>query len=60
MEDVTDKVLSGVNDKMTGDEREKWINANINTIRKQAVEGTGYSANYPSILYGKSVFSFCK
>jgi len=58
MEDVTEKVLSGVTDRMEATEREKLISANISFIAKNAVEGTGYSAFVRPFYMGKQYFLF--
>jgi len=58
MEDVTEKVLSGVTDGMEATEREKLISANISSITKNAVEGTGYSASLRPFYMGKQYFLF--
>lgn len=58
MEDVTDKVLSGVKEGMAADEREKIISANISAIQNKAVEGTGYNAYVRPFYMGNQYFLF--
>ena len=58
MEDVTDKVLAGVNDKMEPTERDKMIAVNIDNIQKKAVEGTGYRASVRPFFMGNQYFLF--
>src|SRR5664279_5467996 len=45
MEDVTDRVLAGVSDTMSGPVREKLLSSNIEAIVKTAIEGTGYTGS---------------
>lgn len=58
MEDVTEKVLSGVTDLMEQTERDKIINDNILKIRNAATEGTGYSASVRPFYMGNQYFLF--
>jgi hypothetical protein len=58
MEDVTDKVLAGVNDKMEPSQRDKLIASNIDNIQKKAVEGTGYRASVRPFFMGNQYFLF--
>jgi len=58
MEDVTDKVLSGVTASMDPSERDKVININIGKIRDKAVQGTDYSANVKPFYMGNQYFLF--
>ena len=58
MEDVTSIVLEGVNDSMTMLERQAIIRTNILQIRKNAVEGTHYTANVESFYFGNQYFLF--
>ncbi|MCF0205860.1 MAG: S46 family peptidase, partial [Bacteroidales bacterium] len=58
MEDVTAKVLDGVKEKMTEQERAKTIDSNIAKIKKEAVAGTHYQARIESFYYGNQYFLF--
>jgi len=58
MEDVTDKVLEGVDQNMTVKERQSIIAGNISEIRKKAVEGTHYSAIVEPFFHGNQYFLF--
>jgi len=58
MKDVTEDVLTGINDNMSQEEREKIINQNVNEIRKKAVEGTGYTAVVRPFFMGNQYFLF--
>jgi hypothetical protein len=58
MEDVTDKVLSGITDEMESIDREKIISSNIENIQKKAVEGTGYKAMVRPFFMGNQYFLF--
>ena len=58
MEDVTDRVLSGVTDDMTSTEREKLISSNINNIQSKAVEGTEYKSLIRPFFMGNQYFLF--
>jgi hypothetical protein len=56
MEDVTGRVLEGVLDAMTMEEREKIIEVNIDSIKMEAVKGTHYQAQVESFFYGNQYF----
>jgi len=56
MEDVTEKVLEGVEDNMTESEREEVISNNISIIKEEAVEDTHYSALVKSFYYGNKFY----
>jgi hypothetical protein len=58
MEDVTDKILSGVDENMPELERDKVIESNIAAVQKQAVEGTGYTAIVRPFYMGNQYFLF--
>ncbi|MBO4645976.1 MAG: S46 family peptidase [Bacteroidales bacterium] len=58
MEDVTQKVLEGVTDKMTEQERSAKIEKNIKMIQSEAVEGTHYKAVIKPFYYGNQYFMF--
>ncbi len=58
MEDVTDKVLAGVKDGMTEEERDRIVNANSEKIRSEAVAGTNYSASVRPFYMGNQYFLF--
>jgi len=56
MEDVTNKVLEGVNDNMDEIERQTIINKNINAIKKSSIEGTHYNATIKPFFYGNEYY----
>jgi hypothetical protein len=58
MEDVTDKVLSGITERMDITEREKTIESNISAITKEAVSDNGYTAFVRQFYMGKQYFLF--
>ena len=58
MEDVTEKVLEGIEDSMTQDRRDKLIASHIEEIRQKAVEGTGYRAIVRPFYMGNQYFLF--
>ena len=58
MDDVTNKVLEGVDQNMTVKERQSIIAGNISEIRKKAVEGTHYSAIVEPFFHGNQYFLF--
>jgi hypothetical protein len=58
MEDVTGKVMQGINPEMDIVEREKIIESNIAAISKDAVSGTGYTAFVRQFYMGKQYFLF--
>ena len=58
MEDVTDKVLAGISDTISGPARDKLLSSNIEAIVKAATEGTGYSGFSEPFYMGKQYFLF--
>lgn len=58
MEDVTEKVLQGITDEMTAQERDKLISSRIADLQASAVEGTGYSAVVRPFFMGNQYFLF--
>lgn len=58
MEDVTMRVINGVNDSMGGTDRAKLIDSNISSITKSAAEGTGYTAFVRPFFMGNQYFLF--
>jgi hypothetical protein len=58
MEDVTEKVLSGVIDGMSDTERERLIASNISGITSKATGETGYSAFVRPFYMGQQYFLF--
>jgi hypothetical protein len=58
MEEVTDKVLAGVKDGMSQEDRDKLVSSNISEIQKKAVEGTGYRASVRPFYMGNQYFLF--
>lgn len=58
MTDVTDSVLTGTNDEMSNDEREKIIKSNIDKIEARAIAGTDYEATIKPFFMGNQYFLF--
>lgn len=58
MEDATKKVLSGVKDSMSQEERKSLIDAAINRLAKEATEGTTYNAEVKPVLEGNQYYLF--
>lgn len=58
MEDVTDRVLDGVDDSMSEAERSRLVDKNIATITAEAVAGTHYEAEVESFYLGNQYFLF--
>jgi hypothetical protein len=58
MEDVTDRVLSGITEKMNAEERDIKIASNIKMITDQAGEGKAYTAVVRPFFMGKQYFLF--
>jgi hypothetical protein len=58
MEDVTDAVLNGVKDDMSEADREAIIKKNSGKIKKDAIEGTGYTAELKSFYDGNEYYLF--
>jgi hypothetical protein len=58
MEEVTGKVLAGVTEGMSQEDREKLVSSNIAEIQKNAVEGTGYRASVRPFYMGNQYFLF--
>lgn len=58
MEDVTDRVLKGVADDMSDNERDKLIQSNADAILAEAVQGTGYRASIRPFYMGNQYFLF--
>ncbi|MEN7549007.1 S46 family peptidase [Rapidithrix thailandica] len=56
--DVTKKVLQGVNESMTEAERQKKINQNIETVRKEAEGSSKYKAMIKPFFYGNEYYMF--
>ena len=56
MEDVTEKVLMGVDEDMELEAREAKIDANIQEIMTMAVEGTDYTASVRPFFMGNQYF----
>jgi len=56
MEDVTEKVLMGVDEDMELEEREAKIEANIEEIMKNAIDGTGFTASVRPFFMGNQYF----
>ncbi|MBE0674086.1 MAG: S46 family peptidase [Bacteroidales bacterium] len=58
MADVTDKVLEGVREGMSEEERERIIGENSARIRREAIEGTHYTASVRPFYMGNQYFLF--
>lgn len=58
IEDVTAKVLAGITDVMTNEERTKKINEISTSIAKEAVAGTHYGAYIRPFYYGNEYYMF--
>ena len=58
MDDVTDRVLEGVATDEPASGREAKISANMEAIKKEAIEGTGYDAEVNSLFYGNQYYLF--
>ena len=58
MEDVTEKVLTGVTDSMDNSTRDNTISSNIAEIIKEAVAGNGYTAVVKPFYMGMQYFLF--
>ncbi len=58
MEDVTNRVLSGINDKTSEEERERIVKQNITIITTEAVAGTHYKAIIKPFYYGNQYFMY--
>lgn len=58
MDDVTKRILGKVNDKMTEDEREKAIKAEISAIEKENNEGGKYTVSVRSFFQGNEYYYF--
>lgn len=58
MEDVTAKVLAGVTQDLSEEIREQKIKTAIESLEKQAVEGTSYGAFIRPFFYGNEYYMF--
>ncbi len=58
MEDVTDKVLEGVNDDMELKEQQDIIGENMKAVKKSAIENTHYEANIKPFFKGNKYYMF--
>ena len=58
MEDVTSKILEGVNAGMNETLRDSVINQNIKKLEKSATEGTHYEAKIKPFYYGNEYYMF--
>lgn len=58
IEDVTQQIVSQLNDGMTEGDRNTKINELANAIEKKAVEGTGYDARVASFFSGNEFYLF--
>jgi len=58
MEDVTEKILQGVDDKMNQFQRSQIIKQHIETLEKETVNGTHYEAKIRPFYYGNQFYLF--
>lgn len=61
MDDVTDKMLRGVEDSMTQQQRKALLDANEKIIKEQvlaSVSGNGYKVSVEPLYYGNQYFMF--
>lgn len=58
MEEVTAKVLEGVNNSMSEAERKKIVNENIKKITDEAIEDTHYEAVIKPFFHGNAYYMF--
>ena len=58
MEDVTDKILLAVDEKMNQFQRSQLIKQRIETLEKEAVKGTHYEAKIRPFYYGNQYYLF--
>ena len=58
MEDVTERVLNGVNNTTSEADRARIIKKNIATITEEAVQGTHYRAVIKPFYYGNQYFMY--
>ena len=58
MEDVTEKVLEGVNNDMAEKDRAALIEKNIENIKKKATENNHYQADIKPFYYGNQYFMY--
>ena len=56
MEDVTARVLEGVTEGMSDEERDKKLNVNISTAQNDAVRETTYGAFIRPFYYGHEYY----
>ncbi len=58
MEDVTNRVLSGISDNTSEEERERIVKQNITILTTEAVAGTHYKAIIKPFYYGNQYFMY--
>ena len=58
MEDVTDRILEGVTDQTTEQDRERIVKKNIAHLCAEAVKGTHYTAVIKPFYYGNQYFMY--
>lgn len=58
MEDVTDKVLKGINDDTPEGQRRQMVNKNIQEIQAEAQEGNEYKIRIKDFFYGNEYYMF--
>ena len=58
MEDVTERILEGVTDQTTEQEREQMVAKNIERLCAEAVKGTHYKAVIKPFYYGNQYFMY--
>ena len=58
IEDVTEKIMNGVNDYMTEEERQDIIKANIDTLKKIVIADYHLKATIKPFFYGNQYYMF--
>lgn len=58
MEDVTSRVLEGVEPDMAEAERRDIVNKNIERVKREAIDGTHYGARVEPFYFGNQYFLF--
>jgi hypothetical protein len=58
MEDVTDKILQGIDEKMNQFQRSQLIKQHIESLEKETVKGTRYEAKVRPFYYGNQYYLF--
>jgi hypothetical protein len=58
MEDVTEKMMEGINGDMTEDEREKKLKENAEALEEEAIKDTHYKARVKPFYHGNEFYMF--